>query len=474
MKNRITALVVGMVLLLFSSLSAQAPDTLWTRTYGGTQGECCLSIQQTADSGYIAVGWTGSFGNGQRDIYILRMDQNGDTIWSKTYGGPANDEAWDIDEVDGTGFIIAGCISDSSGYRNGYALRINNFGDTIWTREYGGIFDDMFRSVCLTPDSGFLFVGYTVQSWGDVFILKTDCNGDSLWSIILGGSSNDDGWCIEALSNGGYIVAGWTESFGAGGSDVYLIRVNDNGDTLWTKTIGSSTHSEKGYSIKQTLVNGFVIVGETNAHFHDFYCTLADSTGDSIWTKTYGDPGDTDIGYSVALSKDSNFVAAGHTWGQAWEDFYLIKINPQGDTIWTAQYGSSDYADKAFSIQQTFDGGYIVAGSGWISSNANDFFIVKTEPDLARIKERSANESSTSQIQIFLSPNPFALSSTISLTGMGNRANGIELDLYNVSGRLMKSVKLATSTYHLGTDLKPGIYFLKLNGKSIGKVVKVR
>ncbi len=182
MFNRIILTITSSLILGFTLQYAQTPDTLWTKTYGGAENDAGLSVKQTPyDNGYIIAGYTRSFGGGGRDVYLIKTDENGNPDWTKTYGG------------------------------------------TSW---------DCAHSVQQTFDGGYIVAGYRYELTGhaDVWLLKTDSNGDTLWTRIYGGTANDQARSVQQTSDGGYIITGYIESFGAGARDVWLLKTEP--DTL--------------------------------------------------------------------------------------------------------------------------------------------------------------------------------------------------------------------------------------------------
>jgi hypothetical protein len=166
----------------------------------------------------------------------------------------------------------------------------------------------------------------------DVYIIKTDASGDTLWTRTYGGTSDDAAYSVQQTSDGGYIVAGTTSSFGAGGEDVYLIKTDVAGDTLWAKTYGG-IHNDDGYSIQQTSDGGFIVAGQTNSFGsggYDVYLIKTNAYGDTLWTRTCGGADD-DCGQSVQQTSDGGYVIAGETYSEAGGyDVYLIKTDDSG------------------------------------------------------------------------------------------------------------------------------------------------
>jgi len=211
-------------------------DTLWTRTFGGAKADVARAIKQTQDKGYIIVGSTYSFGAGANDVFVIRTDSKGDTLWTKTYGGSSFDQGSSIEQTTDGGFIIAGSTSSfGTGGDDIYLIRTNSTGDTLWTRTYGGTNHDEANTVLQTADGGFIALGWTL-SFGagasDVYLIKTDGNGNLIWSKTYGGANGDGGNNISIAPDGGYIIAGWGND-----NDIYLIKIDVSGNVQWSKNI---------------------------------------------------------------------------------------------------------------------------------------------------------------------------------------------------------------------------------------------
>ena len=288
------ALTVILLLSIARLTLAQPPDTLWTRTYGGSSDEEAYSVQQTTDGGYIMAGYTYSFGAGGEDLYLAKTNSQGDTLWTRTYGGSGDDEAVSVQQTADGGYIMAGyTYSFGAGNQDFYLVKTNSLGDSLWTYTYGGSGDDYARSVQQTTDGGYIVAGETNSfgtGEGDFYLVKTNSLGDSLWTHTYGGSGDDYARSVQQTTDGGYIVAGCTMSFGAGYADFYLIKTNSQGDTLWTRTYGGANY-DHAYSVQQTSDGGYVVAGYTTsfgAGNYDFYLVKTNSQGDTLWTRTYG------------------------------------------------------------------------------------------------------------------------------------------------------------------------------------------
>jgi len=361
-------LTVLLGLFLASTAIADPGDTLWTRTYGGYDWEEGHSVQQTSDGGYIVAGYTRSFGAGSDDVYLVKTDANGDTLWTRTYGGSSSDLGESVQQTTDGGYIIAG-KTHSFGARWGdvYLVKTDANGDTLWTRTYGGGSEDWGHSVQQTTDGGYIIAGRT-SSFGaggyDFYLVKTEANGNTLWTRTYGGRSCDKAFSVQQTSDGGYIISGDTGSWGAGWGDVYLVKTDANGDTLWTRFYGG-WDMEHGWSVQQTSDGGYIVAGYTysfGAGNADVYLVKTDANGNALWTRTYGGGG-YDFGRSVQQTTDGGYIIAGYTdsFGAGNYAVYLVKTDANGDTLWTRTYEGYNH-EWGYSVQQTSDGNYIVTG----------------------------------------------------------------------------------------------------------------
>ena len=361
------------------------------KTFGGTGRDQGMSVVQTTDGGYVVTGYTESFGAGYLDVYLIKTDAAGDTLWTRTYGGASRDFGNSVVQADDGGYFVAGYTeSFGAGGADVYLIKTAATGDTLWTRTYGGAGEDHGYSVVKTDDGGYAVAGYTASSGAggaDIYLIKTDASGDALWTRTYGGASSDWGYSIIQTDDGGYVVAGGVMSpFGVGGlyGAVYLIKTDASGDTLWTRTFGG-TGSEFGTSVVQTNDGGYVVAGWTEsfgAGDVDVYLIKTDASGDTLWTRTFGGT-DREWVYSVVQTNDGGYVLAGSTasFGAGGYDLYLIKTDASGDTLWTRTYGGTG-TEWGYSVVQTNDGGYIVAGStGSSGAGDSDVYLLKLDAE---------------------------------------------------------------------------------------------
>ncbi len=464
-------------LLGILGLFAQVPDTAWTRTYGGSNNDYGESVQQTSDGGYIVAGYTNSFGaGGGGDIYLVKTDSLGDTLWTRTYGGDNFGFGYSVQQTTDEGYIITGIINTVANWDDVYLIKTDSMGDTIWTTTYGGISDDQGYSVQQTADGGYIVTGYT-SSYGtgedNVCLIKTNGSGDTLWTRTYGGDSTSHGNAVRQTSDGGYIVAGYTNSFGAGLNDVYLIKTDSLGDTLWTRTYGG-IENDVGNSVQQTSDGGYIITGYTDSYgvwSNDVYLIKTDSLGDTLWTRTYGSIRG-DYGESVQQTSDGGYIVVGGGTSDFYGDIYLIKTDSLGDTLWTRTYGGSEGADAGFSVQYTTDGGYIVVGYTCSSNIENaDVYLIKIKPEGSGIEE----EIITGLFSLSpADPNPFTTKTTIRYELV--REIDLRISVFNMLGQKVRNLHSGKQssgihsvswdgTGNTGEKLSSGIYFLKIEAE---------
>jgi uncharacterized delta-60 repeat protein len=357
----------------------------WAKSYGGTGYDWAESIRQTSDGGYVVAGYTQSFGAGNTDFCVLKLNSDGTVFWQKTYGGANYDEANSIQQTSDGGYIVAGYTqSFGAGFYDFCVLKLNSDGTVSWQKTYGGAGHDYASSIQQTSDSGYIVTGITLSfgagAYYDFWVLKLTSTGTVSWQKRYGGTSDDYANSIQQTSDGGYIVAGYTQSFGADSYDFWVLKLNSDGTVAWQKTYGGANYDD-AYSIQQTSDDGYIVAGRTSsfgAGSYDFWVLKLNSDGAVAWQKRYGGA-DWELAYSIQQTSDGGYIVAGYTqsFGAGSYDFWVLKLNSNGIVAWQKRYGGADW-ELAYSIQQTSDGGYIVAG--WTESfgvGGEDFWVLK-------------------------------------------------------------------------------------------------
>jgi DNA replication initiation complex subunit (GINS family) len=311
----------------------------WTKTIGEKERDRGNSLIQTSDGGYAIAGLTQSFGAGEADIYVIKLDANGNLQWTKTIGGLGYDGGTSLIQTPDGGYVIAGVTSSfGAGEGDIYVVKLDANGNLQWTKTIGGPELDAGFSLIQTSDSGYAIAGHTKSfgaGEGDIYVVKLDANGNLQWTKTIGGPGEEMGLSLIQTSDGGYAITGFTQSFGAGELDVYLVKLDANGNLQWTKTIGGPG-DEAGYSLIQTADGSYTITGATSsfgAGEADIYVIKLDANGNLQWTKTIDAKNENLIKSSIIQTSDGSYVIAGTTrsFGAGKRDVYIVKLDKNGD-----------------------------------------------------------------------------------------------------------------------------------------------
>ena len=291
-----------LLLLLLSSFCYGAgcpfppePIITWDHTFGGTSLDRAYAIQQTTDGGFILAGQTSSFSAGGYDFYVIKLDALGMDEWHNNFGGSRNETARSVCQTSDGGYILAGRTSSfSEPGSDFYIVKIDSGGNKSWDKVYGGDgnFDDAW-SVQQTADGGYIVAGYKEISFpdnDDAYVMKLDSSGNETWSETYGGADKEEAKEIQQTADGGYVVAGYTASSGAGGKDLWVIKLDSSGTVIWDETYGGSGDDE-AFSIHQTADEGYIVAGYTEssgAGGKDIWALRLNSSGTVLGDETYG------------------------------------------------------------------------------------------------------------------------------------------------------------------------------------------
>jgi len=316
------------------------PDTEWAQTFGGTGSDDAYSVQQTTDGGYIVAGTTSSYGAGASDFYLVKTDASGDMEWYSTFGGSNVDCAQSVQQTTDGGYIILGeTRSYGSGAYDFYLVKTDASGDMEWYSTFGGSDYDYPQSVRQTADGGYIMTGFTMSYASvnaDVYLVKADASGNMEWQQTYGANNDNLGYSVRQTTDGGYIVGGQTANYSADWYGVYLVKTDSLGNMEWDSTFSGDDYDD-AYSVQQTVDGGYIIAGVTwsyGAGGGDFYLVKTDASGNMEWQKTIGGIDD-EYAESVWQTTDGGYIVAGDTWsfGAGGEDVYLVKVSPWVNTL---------------------------------------------------------------------------------------------------------------------------------------------
>ena len=304
----------------------------WNHSYGTSLDDHAYSAVQTTDGGYALAG-DFKAGEGDGDFWLIRADTNGNTLWNKTYGTPNYQGATSIVQTPDGGFALSGWTDSPMGNPNAWLVKTDENGSLQWDRIYGGDYPyyDGSNSMILTADGGYALAGQS-QSYGagyDFWLVKTGSSGNMQWNKKYGGMNNDNASSIIATNDGGYALVGSTASFGAGSADFWLVKTDAEGNMEWNKTYGGMD-VDQGHSLIQTIDGGYLLAGYTRsfgAGNGDAWLVKTDTNGNVEWNQTYGGTGD-DRARSLIETRDGEYAFAGYTWssGSGASDSWLVKI----------------------------------------------------------------------------------------------------------------------------------------------------
>ena len=371
----------------------------WMKTYGGNKLDLGSYAFETSDGGYIVVGTTSSFGSGEDDIWLLKTDYQGGLEWEQFYGGEYNDFGNDVQETSDGGYIITGYTeSYGNGKKDVWLIKTDANGELLWDKTFGGLNFDSGSNVRETSDGGFIIIGsadHTGGPRGDIWLIKTDSSGNLLWDNKYGGIGHNHGFSIDLTTDGGYIIAG--ASFVSGETESYdfwIIKTDSNGDIVWDKKIHDN-QADFASDVKQISDGGYIVVGDANYDYP--YCNILllklDVNGEKEWDRVFKGYADDQRASSVRETNDGGFIIVGCT---CFNNIFgisvlLIKTNDQGGTAW--EKSNLEIGNEiVVSVEQTMDEGFIF--TGYKTSNFNsDLWLIKTDSEGNVPRNRLITES---------------------------------------------------------------------------------
>ncbi len=464
-----------LLLILFFMVSQVADaQIMFQKHYGGIADDYGNRVLQTDDGGYLVAGIPGSYGAGGNDIYFIKTNEYGDTLWTKTYGGIGWDAPHDIKKTLNNCYIIAGETSSfGDGASDAFLMKIDSIGDSLWFKTYGGINDDGANSVDVCNDNSFIIVGATMSfgtGTGSIYLIKTDDTGDTLWTKTFGGTAFNTGYSVLQTLDGGYILSGFDMSED---KNMVIIKTNANGGMVWEKKYKFSGGLSYGTTIIKTVDGGYAIIGTQidSTNLTDIKLLKVDANGDSLFAHTYGGINN-EAGYGLIQTNDDGFVIAGLTesYGAGGKDVYLIKTDENGIEQWTKTFGNTG-ADWGCFVQQTIDNGYIIAGYTNSFGSNYDIYLIKTDENGVAGFEKII--STNSLLKIY--PNPSDGLFTIQWEGINDRNGTIQV--FNLQGMEVyknEIYPLVQNKIMIDLSNSPlGLYIIRFTGKRTTKNNKI-
>ncbi|MCF8277695.1 MAG: T9SS type A sorting domain-containing protein [Flavobacteriales bacterium] len=474
----------------YGSVSAQV---LFQRVYGGSGYDSGCEVIPTSDNGYLVAGTSGSFEEGMSSqILLIKTDLNGYVEWRKTYGGQYADVAKSMQETADGDLIIAGFQETTLNSYQFSALKLTSDGDTIWSRSYGGSQWDICNKVLALSDGGFALFGQTYSYGagdGDFYLVRTDTDGDTLWTKTYGGAGLESGESISLTDEGGFYLTGYSESYGAGKKDAYIIKTDAVGDTIWTRTFGKG-EDEYAYGSCTTNDGGVVIVGGSFSNSPDegdFMVHKRSASGDSLRTRI--EDGSTDE-YWLDVMEDfsGKLLLAGYVEDSevGKEDVRIMRIDQNLNFDGMAASRGSAENDRAFDIKETYDNAYVIVGltNGFLNRYDDVYLFTADHQGEVGSPELGVDEIviDGQQFDVIVAPNPISDGfSTLYITNFIGLRKLMKSELIvrfcNVHGQIVFEKRVESDVEKLNMHIPNGIYFYQLvSGNTIlatGKAVKV-
>jgi hypothetical protein len=516
------------------AVCAQPPIT-WQKTIGGNKLDVCKKIIQTPDQGYLVVGYSNSNisgdktvnSNGNLDIWLVKLNSEGQIVWQKTIGGSNGELVGDMISTSDGGYVLAASSSsdisgdkteNSKGLTDIWIVKINDLGVILWQKTIGGSSNDGATAIQETTDGGYIvgggsasdisgdktepcFVSADFTEKRDIWVLKLDATGTIVWQNTIGGTLLDSLSTLKQTPDGGYLLGcvsasnisgDKTENAWGTSRDYWIIKIDTLGNIVWQKTIGGLSDdplidlvlTNDGGSIACGFSFSDVSGNKTAASkgATDYWIVKLNSTGAIAWQKTFGGS-NTEFFPNIIATTDGNFILSGSSdsniSGDKTEnsrgssDIWLIKIDSQGNILWQKTIGG-DQGEGDTKIIEALDGGYVIVAasissiSGEKTENCRgeaDYWIIKLAP------ESLATQSFADVLDIAIYPNPTVKDVFISFK---NEQRKIQVTIRNVLGELVSTQKYSnTNLFSTNIDGNTGIYFLTITIENLSKTYKI-
>ncbi len=462
--------IILLCTLSIPEVNAQ-PEIEWSATFGGNNDDVARQMVELDNGCFVIAGNRNYFQESHKDFYLVKTDSVGEEIWSTNYEYAGNEDCRSLAITNDGGFLLSGSSGSlEDGNVDGYVIKADSTGEMEWDELYGGDSYDAFFSIIYHANDEYLLAGETASEGNggiDIWLLKINDEGDIEWSETYGGDNNEVCFDIMQTSNGDYLLLGATRSFGNGVYDAYVVRVDSDGEELWSEHYGYD--ADEGCNSAIELSSGNLILSgyRTQNRITDILLIKIDEDGEEIWHELVG--GEDNDFPSTLLNPDSGrLVLSGTTAsiGAGSYDFFLMELDTAANIHWWQAYGGRRREGGGYLIQ-THDLGYALCGDSYSwGEGLNDFWVVKTEPDI----QSSVYQAIVTIPNILLLhtyPNPFNSSTTFSFNL--KRSAEATVNILNTAGRRVDSIRAGklqageNSLSWQANDLPNGVYLAQIS-----------
>lgn len=512
MKTKLFSGIALVMQLLCFSQTVPAPAIVWQTALGGSSTESGNYMKPTADGGFVVVGTTystdghvtGNHGGG--DVWVVKLNALGVMEWRKCFGGTSTDNGMSIDQTADGGYVAVGRtfstdgqITDNSGGTDLWIVRMSATGDLLWQKTFGGSGTEQANSVAQTTDGGYIIAGYTLSNNGDVnlnngdsdaWVIKLSSSGLLHWKKTYGGPQTESAHSIQQTSDGGYIFVGQCGANGGnvngshGGADAWVVKLNSLGNIEWQKAMGG-TGSDFFNNVKQAPDGGYIMAGGTASNNgdvtatngqEDYWVVKLNLQGLITWQRTYGGTAK-DLGYNVSLTADGGYIVCGESASNAnilgtsgTIDGWVLKLDGDGIVQWSKVLGGSAM-DTLRAVTQTTSGGYLMAG--YSLSNDGDITANQGGADIWVVHLASDNLGSVdfADTALLLYPNPATTEIRLSLP---DHSTADSISIFDITGKQVAEQKGPVQAVDV-EKLAGGVYVVRVvsGGEGfVGKFVK--
>lgn len=364
----------------------EAYKSVWEKFYGDSDDDIANGIVALENGHSAVVGTCQSFSAKRTDICVTRMNDTGEMVWRLMLGGEKEDKGRAITRAaDGSLFVLGTTKSFSKNYdKDMYVAKVSLEGKLLWEKSIGGDRDEHAAGIAGTDDGGVLVVGDTEsfeKRYKDVYIVKLDKDGQSLVSHTVGGEKAEEAHALTRLKDGHFALVGMREMDSGHYADFFVMKLDQSGKYLWAKTFGGK-YNDSLNGVAATVDGGFVAVGKTrsyNSEQTDLTVMKFSAEGKLSWHKIYGFKY-YEYGNAVAATRDGGFMIVGgtNTLGQGGHSVYLLALDEKGALIWSHVYGGRNH-DEGHGIARMSDGSLVVVGQSDSFDRSSNFYMIKVQ-----------------------------------------------------------------------------------------------